>query len=60
MTTKYLENLHRDGPLSMAKILFAPGRPHASKMPFEQLFMDDPISPLHKDMAEVSYGETLG
>ena len=46
MTTKYLENLHRDGPLSwysIAKILFAPGSLHDSKMPFEQLFLDDPI-----------------
>ena len=47
MTFKYLENLHRDSPLfqySIAKTLFAPGSPHDSKMPFEQLFLDDPIS----------------
>ena len=47
MTTKYLENLHRDGPLSkysIANFFFAPGSPHDSKMPFEQLFLDDPIS----------------
>ena len=47
MTTKYLENLHRDSPLSqysIAKTLFAPGSPHDSKMPYEQLFLDDPIS----------------
>ena len=43
MTTKYLENLHRDSPLSqysITKTLFAPGSPHDSKMPFEQLFLD--------------------
>ena len=47
MTTKYLENLHRDSPLSqysIAKTLFAPGSPNDSKMPFELLFLDDPIS----------------
>ena len=45
MTTKYLENLHRDGPLSkysIAKIPFAPGSPHDFKMPFEQLFWMTP------------------
>ena len=50
MTTEYLENLHRDSPLSwysIAKILFARGSPHDSKMPFEQLFLDDPI--LHQE-----------
>ena len=47
MTTKYLENFHRDSPLSeysIAKIPLAPGSPHDFKMPFEQLFWDDPIS----------------
>ena len=45
MTTKYLENLHRDGPLSkyyIAKFFFAPGSPYDSKMPFEQLFWMTP------------------
>ena len=45
MTTKYLENLNRDSPLSQysfAKILFAPGSPHDFKMPFEQLFLMTP------------------
>ena len=46
MTTKYLENLHRDSPLSyysITKTLFAPGSTLDSKMPYEQLFLDDPI-----------------
>ena len=29
---------------SIAKFCFAPGSPHDSKMPFEQNFLDDPIS----------------
>ena len=47
MRTKYLENSLRDSSLpkySIAKILFIPGSLDDSKMPFEQLFLDDPLS----------------
>ena len=46
MRTKYLKNSLRDSSLSqysIAKILFIPGGLHYSKMPFEQLFLDEPI-----------------
>ena len=45
--TKYLENSLRDSSLSqysIAKIHFIPGSLDNSKMPFEQLFLDDPLS----------------
>ena len=47
MRTKYLENSLRDSSLpqySIAKILFIPGSLDNSKMPFEQLFLDDPLT----------------
>ena len=44
--TKYLENPLSKSSLSqysIAKILFIPGSLDNSKMPFEQLFLDDPL-----------------
>ena len=46
MRTKYLENLLRDSSLSLCsivKILFITSSLDNSKMPFEQLFLDDPL-----------------
>ena len=53
MRTKYLENSLIDSSLckySITKILFIPGSLDNSKMPFEQLFLEDPLFPSEKGL----------